>query len=307
MKSSILVLLAVLLFSCGKEPEVDGTMIDGDVIFDASIANPENFLLSQKITSPTVDQLATPVIIACHGYSASTFEWQEMADWIVAENKNVLFSQVLLGGHGRNYEEFKNSTWEVWQSSIVNEYEALVAKGYTNISFVGSSTGCPLILELMSNNTFAADELNSVFLVDPIVIPSDKTLSLVKVVGPVLGFVDTEQDSIDDLHWYHYRPQETLQELESLISTIRKSLQKGIEIPTGTKVVVYKSMSDDAADPVSAVLIQQGMTPAEQIDIHMMDSKLHVFTRLALRRNIRQIDADNQVWCFGDIVRVLEE
>ncbi|MFT6746848.1 MAG: carboxylesterase [Glaciecola sp.] len=306
MKNSILLLLAVLLFSCGKEPEVDDSMIDGDVIFDASIANPENYILSHKISSPTAEQLAIPVIIACHGYSASTFEWQEMADWIVAENKNILFSQVLLGGHGRNYEEFKNSTWQVWQSSIVNEYEALVALGYTNISIVGSSTGCPLILELMSNNTFAANELNSVFLVDPIVIPSDKTLSLAKVAGPALGFIDTKQDSIDDMYWYHYRPQETLQELEKIITIIRKSLQKGIYIPTGTNVVVYKSTSDDAADPASAVLIYQGMEPKEQLDVHMMDSKLHVFTRLALRRNIRQIDADNQVWCFEDIVETIE-
>jgi carboxylesterase len=158
----------------------------------------------------------------------------------------------------------------------------------------------------MSNNTFVANEINAVFLIDPIVIPSDKTLSLVKIVGPVLGFIDTEQDSIEDKYWYHYRPQETLKELEDLISTIRKSLQTGIEIPAGTNVVVYKSLSDDAADPASAVLIQQGLSPAEQFDVHMMDSKLHVFTRLALRRNIRQVDADNQVWCFGDMVRVVE-
>ena len=296
-----------MFFSCGKEPEVEDTMLDGSIIFDASITNPENFLLSQKIATPTAAQLATPVIIACHGYSAGTFEWQEMADWIVAENKNMLFSQVLLGSHGRNYEEFKNSTWKEWQSTIVNEYDALKAKGYSNISFAGSSTGCPLILELMSNDAFDANEINSVFLIDPIVIPSDKTLSLVKVVGPVLGYIDTKQDTIEDRYWYHYRPQETLRELEDLLSTVRKSLQNGIKLPPGTNLVIYKSVSDDAADPASAVLIKQGLFPAEQVDVHIMDSKLHVFTRLSIRRNIRQIDKDNQVWCFGDVVRVIEE
>jgi len=307
MKYTLLVVVAVLFISCGKEPELEDKMLDGEVIFDGSIANPENFLISQKIASPTAEQLAIPVIIACHGYSASTFEWQEMADWMVAENKNIMVSQVLLGGHGRSYEEFKNSTWKVWQAAIVAEYEALKAKGYTDISFAGSSTGCALILELMANNTFSANEINVIFFVDPIVIPSDKTLSLVKVAGPILGYVDTKQDTIEDKYWYHYRPQETLQELEELITVVRKALQKGIEIPEGTDVVVYKSTSDASADPVSAALVQQGMTPEEQLDIHMKESSLHVFTRLALRRNIRQVDADNQIWAFGDIVRFIEK
>jgi carboxylesterase len=49
-------------------------------------------------------------------------------------------SQVLLGGHGRDYQTFKASNWQGWRSSITEEYEK-IALGYTNISMVGSSTG----------------------------------------------------------------------------------------------------------------------------------------------------------------------
>lgn len=66
----------------------------------------------------------------------------------------ILISQVLLGGHGNTYEEFKNSTWEDWQEPIMTEYNALREKGYTNINIVGSSTACPLVMDMTtSHNT----------------------------------------------------------------------------------------------------------------------------------------------------------
>jgi carboxylesterase len=55
--------------------------------------------------------------------------------------------QVLLDGHGRDYESFKASTWQDWSSAIKREYEKLEALGYTKISIVGSSTGGTLLLE----------------------------------------------------------------------------------------------------------------------------------------------------------------
>jgi carboxylesterase len=47
------------------------------------------------------------IILAVHGYSATTFEWQEFADWSAPSSYRI--SQVLLDGHGRDYESFKAS------------------------------------------------------------------------------------------------------------------------------------------------------------------------------------------------------
>jgi carboxylesterase len=54
------------------------------------------------------------IILAVHGYSASTFEWQEFGQLRLLPR----ISQVLLDGHGRDYESFKASTWQDWSSSI---------------------------------------------------------------------------------------------------------------------------------------------------------------------------------------------
>lgn len=66
-----------------------------------------------------------PVLIAAHGYSASTFEWDELRKYADSVKSGILISQVLLGGHGRTYQDFKNSTWRDWQASILNEYKNL--------------------------------------------------------------------------------------------------------------------------------------------------------------------------------------
>jgi carboxylesterase len=67
---------------------------------------------------------------------------------------------------------------------------------------------------------------------------------------------------------------------------------------------VYKSEKDETADPVSAVLIYKGLKTAEdnRIDVEMIDSELHVFTRLDLRTSVSQKDRDNQRRVFDEIL-----
>src|SRR5436190_20222017 len=121
-KLSLLFLSAVLaMTSSCSGPNITDDLLDGNIIFDPSLYNPEEFLVSAKYPNPTPDDLDKHIILAIHGYSATTFEWQEFKDW--STDPNYRISQVLLGGHGTDYEDFKNSTWEDWRSSITREYE----------------------------------------------------------------------------------------------------------------------------------------------------------------------------------------
>lgn len=300
--------LAALSLACSKEPAITKDMVDGGTLFDPSIYKPENYLVSRAIPTPTPEQARRPVIIACHGYSATTFEWDEFRSWATGRTDFYL-SQVLLGGHGRSYDEFKKSTWRDWQAAITTEYDALVKAGYQNISLLSSSTSGALMLELVSSGYFANRPApRNLLLVDPIVIPSDKSLSLVKALGPMLGYVEADQPASEDKVYYHFRPQETLQQLQELLTTVRKDLERGITLPTNSSLKVYKSKKDPAADPVSAVLIYQGtkLADGKPIDVQLIDSELHVFTRLNLRDGVTPNDRQNQTATFTDIVtRVL--
>ncbi|MDB5239743.1 MAG: esterase/lipase-like protein [Spirosoma sp.] len=303
MKIIISLLVMIVGVACSSEPTITKDMLDGGTLFDPSIYKPESYLISKAIPNPTLEQARKPVIIACHGYTATTFEWDELRTW-AAGRTDFLLSQVLLGGHGRSYEEFKKSSWHDWQSAIMDEYDRLEKAGYQNISLLGSSTSGALLLELVASGYFANRLIpRNVLLVDPIVIPSDKTLSLIKVFGPMLGYVETDQSAAEDKVYYRFRPQETLQELQSLLTIVRKDLEKGIQLPPNCNLKVYKSSKDSSADPVSAVLIYKGVSAANGVPIavEFVESDLHVYTRLNLRSNVTAKDRINQIATFTDI------
>ncbi len=286
--------LLIFLFACNSTPEIDdATMLDGKIISDSSLIHPEKYLISAKYPSPDASQLNKPVLIAAHGYSATTFEWDEIRTFSNTD-ASFLVSQVLLGGHGRDYADFKAATWKDWQSSIIIEYEKLEKLGYKKIYLAGSSTGAPLIINLVKEGYFNQHIApKGIFLIDPIIVPANKTLTLVGLLGPILGYSTTELASGEKGKWYVYRPQETLQQLMNLIDMTRKDLEDGITLPQSSFMKVYKSSVDDVADPISALMIYKGIKTATgaKIEVEMEKSKLHVFTRLAGRDNYALADS----------------
>jgi carboxylesterase len=298
----IMVLLA-LLASCNSTPAIDNSMLDSGTISYAIPDSLHKHLVSEYISNPTEAQKNTPVIIAAHGYTATTFEWDELRSYANIKG-TFLVSQVLLGGHGRSFAEFKASTWEDWQSSITEEYKNLSDLGYKKIFLAGSSTGAPLIINMVKSGFFANYVTpKGIFLVDPIVVSSNKTLTMVGLLGPVIGFMTTDLSTGEQGHWYVYRPQETLKQLMTLIDLTRRDLEKGIVLPAGTYMKVYKSKTDATADPVSAFLIYKGMKTSigGNIDAELVNSDLHVFTRLRGRDGITAAETQLQQKTFQEM------
>jgi len=309
-----LIQISVLIFTffitaCNPTPEIDNAvMLDGNQIFDLSLTQPQKYLVSAYLPNPTLQEKNTPVIIAAHGYTATTFEWDELRAY-ADSSRTFYVSQVLLGGHGRTYEEFKASSWKDWQSSIIDEYIQLSNKGFKNIYLAGSSTGAPLILQLVKSGFFAGYTLpKGIFLIDPIVVSSNKTLTLVGLLGPVLGYTSVELADGEKGKWYVYRPQETLKQLMSLIDLTRRDLESGITLPANTYMKVYKSAVDDTADPVSAVMIYKGMRTSGggMINVEMMNSNLHVFTRLKGRDGVTNADYARQHKAFSEMEKIMK-
>jgi len=304
IRNIIIFLPLLMLAACNPQPDIDDTtMLDGTQINDLSLYNPEDYLVSLALPNPTEAQKNTPVLIAAHGYSASTFEWDELQEF-ARQDGSFLVSQVLLGGHGRDFADFKAARWQDWQSSIRDEYRRLRAAGFRNISLTGSSTGAPLIVHLFTNGFFEVNGApNEVFLIDPIVVSGNKTLVLVELLGPVLGYTTTDLDEGEKGKWYVYRPQESLRQLMALIDLTRKNLEKGITLTPGTRLKIYKSEIDRTADPVSAVMLHKGLRTATgaKVEVEMIPSDLHVFTRLRGRDRITPENRTQQQAAFNEI------
>ncbi|ERM80967.1 hypothetical protein P872_10990 [Rhodonellum psychrophilum GCM71 = DSM 17998] len=301
-----LFLTASLFFACSDAPEITDSLLDGDVLFDPSLYAPEEYLVSAKFPNPSADDLDKHILIASHGYSASTFEWQEFVDWSADADYRV--SSLLLDGHGRTYGDFKASKWEDWRAAIIREFELLERLGYTKISFVGSSTSGALLLELMETGYFDKHvKPKNIFFVDPIVVPTAKLQTIVDIVGPMLVYLEADQPAEEDKYWYRFRPYQTINELNEVIQKVRKGLEKGIVAPTGTFIKSFHSKFDPTASTTSTVLIYKGLrlSDGNKIEVQIMDSEIHVFTRLSLRPSVSPLERSNQQNVFAQMAAKL--
>lgn len=298
MRSVLIGLFLLMMCSCKREklPPIDDNVdLDGNRIQDSSLINPSGFLLSVAIPNPSSSYLNKKVVITAHGFSATNFEWQEFTSWAKAK-PDLILSRVLLGGHGRDYIDFQKATWQDWQQPIIDEYNKLMSMGYTNISLIGSSTGCALILEMLSEHRINTTALRNVFLIDPIIVPSNKILPLAPVIGGwAIEYVTTDLTTAENGYWYKYRPHEALKQLDKLTRRVRKQMEKGIELPSGIALTVFKSEKDDAADPISAALISKGIKGSV---VNIIQSDIHVFTRLKGRSAFTIDDIKRQTDAF---------
>ena len=277
--------LAITLASCAKPVTEPGVSLELPEVNDPSIAHPELFLVSRMDSQPSDSIKGLPTAVALHGYSATTFEWWEYRDYLDSVG-GVRISLPLLGGHGRNYADFRKATWRDWQAGGLAEYKALADKGFTNLSLVCSSTGCPLLVEAFASGWFnGLPAPKEVVMIDPIIAPASKLLTLASLVGPMLGNVETSCSEAEKSHWFCNRPEESLQQLMDLLTQVRGQLEDGVQAPAGCKVRIYKSKADGSADPVSALMLYKGLRDGNgnKVDLRFVESRLHVFTRLQAR------------------------
>jgi carboxylesterase len=291
-----LLLAAFTLWNCEINPvecdlECQQGFMDGGLFPDhCSDAADSTCLVSRRFPAPSdSEKVKNHIIIAVHGFTASTFEWDEFARFAendTAAHGKIRVSKVLMGGHGLILDAFQSSTWKDWGAPILAEFDSLKHKGYRNISFACASTGCTLLMQYIAEGVLDTGLAPKwVYMIDPIVVPTTKLLSLVNLVGPIVGSSPNPGSDEENKHWYVNRPQEDLQELYELTNRVKNKLESGFELPKKTNCKVYKSKHDNSADPVGALLIYKGMRKSDgsHIEAEMFDSRLHVMTRLAGR------------------------
>jgi len=300
--------LAVLIFPLNRIHYGLDWMDSGNVR-DESLTDP-NYLVSKRFPSPNAQQRNQPIVIVVHGFSASTFEWSEFKAYADNPERNILVSQVLLGGHGRSLEDFRRSTWQDWQDPILREYNALVAQGYSHISLMGSSLGGTLIMDLVARHRFDQHPPQHIILVCATVEPANKMLHWANVVTLFVNAVPRKPiSSLDAAHWYLNRPAESLRELKRFLDVFREELNGGITLPAKTTLRIYQSERDGTVDPVSGQLFRNGVQSlgGSSVELVPVDSAKHVFTQLRIypASEISASDRALQSKTFAEIVDIV--
>lgn len=272
----------------------------------------KTYKVSTRFRRPSSETLARPVLIAVHGYAASTFEWQEFREFAESHSR-VLVSQVLLGGHGRDLKSFDNASWQDWEKPVLEEYKALKRKGYKHISFAGSSVGATLLLHEIASGNYqnVVHPPEHFFLIDPYVIPQDRLMA----VTPYLGFFgqnptpEEGQTPLKYPKWFFNRPSKALVQLNELTNQVSQELEVGLMLPTGSRMVIYQSMGDTVSNPKGADLIQEHVrgVSGNVVRVEWVNSRHHVFTQGRARKAEEWSleDKENQEKVFKDMIALV--
>jgi carboxylesterase len=123
----------------------------------------------------------------------------------------------------------------------------------------------------------------------------------------MLVSVESDQSTEENIYWYRFRPYETINELNDVMKTIRKGLEDGMTLPAGTYLKVFHSLHDPVASTTSTVLIYKGLktSTGTPIEVQLMDSDIHVFTRLSLRSSVTALQHASQLDAFNQIANKL--
>ena len=302
------IILYLLSVGCSGPPplEYEEGRLDDPTVLDPYVNDP-TFRVSQRSGVNT----DIPVIIAAHGFTAGSAEWEEFLDYVGGKEANnhagsgVYVSVVVLGGHGRSTDDFRKAKWEDWAAPIVEEYNALVALGFENISIAGSSTAGALIVEKIRQDVFSIAPKH-LFFIDALVTGRDKMLYLVPYVYEIIG--DSKRTEITEeekTRWYTISPKQALRELEALSSQVRKHLAEGVRLPNGTTCSIYQSKDDGVVDPISAYMLYKGLIQSngKKPEFMAIESNKHVFTYLKYRKSYTDKDSENQKKVFDEMIQ----
>jgi carboxylesterase len=308
--SVVLSSLVIATASACTPVEYEDHWMDSPSTEDPSLSD-SSYLLSTRIPAPTQKDLETPVIVAVHGFGASTYEWMELRDY--AEERGVYVSLVLLGGHGRSLDVWVETDDADWRAPILEELRALDALGYRNVSLATSSTGGTLVMQAALHGEL--EELSSIknlMLVAPFIVSLDQRLYVAPVLGPILNNVPGTSTDLEKELFYFNRPAAVFNPLMNLLNEVAGALEgDGIELPGDSRLTVWLGR-DPIVAPQSATLLRDGVRSEEPVVVIDVDTDRHVHTRAIGRARTAEESVEDDddgnpvVWTEDDDARQLE-
>ena len=274
--SSVLIVVVVVMIglrlTLHQSVAYDDDWLDSPLTRDIHFDDP-NRLVSSRFPSPTDAQKQQPVMVLVHGFSASTFEFDAFKKAMSEKAPSILYSSVLMGGHGRDYQAFKAASYSDWVAPIRDEVEKLTAMGYERIILFGVSTGATGLLHLILDDQLALGSIAHVLLMDAYVTPKDASLFFVPLIQYVVKNTRSGATrSIETRHWYVNRPTSALVELLRLVQFVQRQL-KNLSGYDGPPMTLFTAKHDPTADTRGSDLVSSNVEGARVV---RYDSDRHV-------------------------------
>lgn len=223
---------------------------------------------------PAEPQKQAPALITVHGFSATPFETHYLLDHLLQNHPDWQGARVMLGAHGSDIAEFRTASWQDWQAPLEQELAGLQRLGYANQTVIATSTGCALLLELLSRRAFPA--IKKLVLIAPLVMPREKLVKHVgwaRKAGVAAVANDFEPDWIRC--WYRELPLHAVEQLYLLCQALQGILKRGLRLPSDLEILIVQSRGDRVVDPQSAALLAETLKH-NQVEMLWLDSRWHL-------------------------------
>ncbi len=292
--------MTLIWFKFSSPVKYEDYWLDSPLTIDPSLESKEA-LLSDRIVEPSSEEKLAPVCVLVHGFSASSAEFNSFKKIAKEMNPSILFSTVVMGGHGRDYQSFKDATYSDWATPIINEVTTLKSKGYQNISILGVSGGGATTLHAVLMDQII--DINQLILLDPYIVPKNKLIFWVPVLR--LFIKNTTSGATRDIEYkrkYYNRPASALNELRLLVINVQDQLksQSNKNLPD---IHVFTANGDPSSDTLGADFIKRYIP---ETSIHRYNSDRHVIIDPDTKLDWTNNDQELMMTVIRQIIQVIQ-
>jgi len=207
-------------------------------------------------------------ILLIHGFTGSPAELRLLGEYL--NNHGYTVYAPLLAGHGTTPEEMAKTNKENWWNSVVEAYDLLLSKGYSDIIAVGLSMGGTLSLKLAMNKPLSA----VVSMAAPIYV-HNRFIELSRWIKYLKAFQAKKRkaESIEQyLVSYDRTPIICAESLDRLIKEVRVDLGK-VTVP----ILIMQGKNDETVRFESAEYIYDKVNSVNK-KLKWYDNSTHILT-----------------------------
>jgi len=212
-----------------------------------------------------IDKGSNVSILLIHGFTATPWEVRELGESLASKGYNVYGT--LVAGHGTDRSELRKTIWRDWYSGAQDAYEALdyISK---KVFVIGVSTGGSLGIVLAQD--YKVDGI--VCLGCPIYL-KNKNTELIPLVKYFYWYEKRELSEEYKPYYYEYRPLESIEQLQNLISYSSAGLGD-----VTSPILIIQNTDDPTVDSSSADYIYEKVKSTDK-QKEYLDGDYHVLTK----------------------------
>lgn len=198
-------------------------------------------------------------ILLTHGFTATSVEVRQMAKFLSVKGYTV--AGPLLPGHGKTIQEMNRVHWSDWVTAVDELYGKLASQ-CSNVFVIGESMGALLSLIMC----FRHPEIKGAMLFAPALkVPK---LAISEFIWPFKEYI-FKKNVDETMEWQGFNvvPLHAASELVKLQRYVKINLFKDA-LPT----LVFQGQLDQSIDPISSVLVLEGISSEEKELIWLEES-----------------------------------